>query len=118
MANKRTFERLELTKNERVSQLNEVLKNDSNLKEVHIDIYSENPIVSSPLMLLIRSTEMNVMVSYDDDRLVLVKNDSYKTHCMNLLFGKVKECYYQSIANYSEFILNIQNIWYRITVFN
>ena len=118
MTNKRTFERLELTKNERVSQLNEVLKNDSNLKEVHIDIYSDNPIISSPFMLLIRSIETNVTVSYDDDRLILTKSDLYKTHYMNLLLGKVKECYYQSIDNYSEFVLNIQNIWYRITVFN
>lgn len=100
--------------------LKEVFKNDLKLNEIHIDIYPENPLISSaaPFMLLLRTIEKNTMVSNDGDRLVLMRNDKYKTYFMNILFSEVTECYYKIAYDYSEFILNIQNIWYRIIVFN
>lgn len=106
-------------KDEDNSKLNEVFKNDSKLKEVHIDIYSDNPISSATeFMLLLRLFENNTIVSNDGDRLVLKKNDINKTHLMNVLCSKITECFAKISEGYSEFILNIQNIYYKITIFN
>ena len=101
-------------------QLKETFKNNSKIKEIHIDIYTENPLITSstPFMLLSRTIETNAVISNDDDRLVLKRNDKYETHFMNILFSKIAECYYKIFENNSEFILNIQNIYYRITVLN
>lgn len=101
-------------------KLKEVLKCGTKLREIHIDIYPENPLVSSamPFALLLRTIEKNVTVGNDRDRLILEKNDIYKTYFMNILFSKITECLFKVSNGVSEFILNVQNIYYRITVFN
>lgn len=101
------------------SLLNEVLKDNAYLKEVHIDIYSEHPLVSpTAFMLLLRTAEYNATVSNDGNRIVLKKNDTYETHFMNVLFSKITECYCNVSEEFSEFIFNIQNTYYRITISN
>lgn len=109
-----------LIEDENNLKLKEVFKNDSKLKEVHIDIYPENPLVESkePFMLLLRTIETNAIVLNDGDRIALERNDGLKTYFINLLFSKIKECYYKNSNGLFEFILNIQNIYYRITVLN
>ena len=109
-----------LVEDENNFQLKEVFKNNLKLKEIHIDIYPENPLVSSsaPFMLLLRTIENNAVVSNDGDRLVLVRDDEYGTYFMNVLFSEIKKCYCKDTYDSSEFIINIQNIWYRIIVFN
>ena len=106
---------------EKTLQLKDFFKNDLKLKEIHIDIYQDNPLTASsaPFMLLLRTTENNAVVLNDGDRLVLMRNDGFGTYFMDILFSEIKEC--QCIFNHHnhyEFVLNIQNIWYRITVFN
>lgn len=106
-------------KDENNLQLNKVFKNDNKLKEIHIDIYPENPLVSSsvPFMLLLRTIGKKIIISNDNERLILKKNiDGYETHFINVLLSEIKESYFMYDSVYSEFILNIQNIWYRITV--
>lgn len=99
--------------------LNEVFKDNGYLGKVHIDIYSEHPLVSpTAFMLLLRTIEYNATVSNDGSRIVLKKNDTYETHFMNILFSKITECYYKVSEEFFEFIFNIQNIYYRITVSN
>ena len=106
-------------KDENNSKLKEVLKDNEKLKEVHIDIYSENPLISSvPFMLLLRTSEKDAMVSNDGDRVILKKNDGYETHFMNVLFSKMSESFINISDGYSESIVKIQNIYYRITVLN
>lgn len=97
-----------------------IFKNNVKIKEIHIDIYSENPlIVSSPFMLLLRTIEKKIIVSNDDDRLILKKNvDRFLTYFMNIKLSEIKECYYKSCNNCFEFIVKVQNIYYRITIFN
>lgn len=111
-----------LVKDENNLNLKAVLKDKSILKEIHIDIYPENPLITSstPFMLLLRVIEKKMLVSNDEDRLILTKViDKFKTNFMNVPFSEIKECYYKVVADgYFEFILNIQNIYYRITVFN
>lgn len=111
---------MKLTKDENNSQLKKVLKDEVELKEVHINIYPENPLIYSkkPFMLLLRTVEKDVIASIDDDRIILTRNDGCKTQFVNVLFSEIAECYYQTFSNCSEFILNIQNIWYRTIVFN
>lgn len=116
---KKTFVKFGFVKDENNLQLKEVLKNDIALKKIHIDAYSENPLSSSMThMLLLRTIEKNVVVLNSGDRLVLKKNDTYKTYFMNILFSKITECFFKVSESYSEFVLNVQNIYYRITVFN
>lgn len=106
-------------KQEYDSQLKELLEGSIKLKEVHIDAYSENPIVSSSsFMLLLRASEKNATVSIEKDRVVFKRNDSQNTYFMNILLDKITECFSKISDGYSEYILNVQNIYYRITVLN
>lgn len=106
-------------KDENNFQLKEILKDNISIKEIHIDTYSENPLSSSTyFMLLLRTSEKNAITSNDGSRLILKKDDKEKTHVMNVLFSKVAECFFKVSEGYSEFILNIQNIYYRITILN
>ena len=106
-------------KDENCLLLKEVLNDDVYLKEVYIDIYSEDPFsFSTAHMLLLRTKEKNVSISNEDGRLILKKNDNYETHIINVLLSKITECFSKVSETYSEFILNIQNIYYKITVFN
>lgn len=121
MIAEKTLMKFGLTKDENNLKLKEVFKDGSRIKEIHIDIYSENPLIDSlaPFMLLSRIIEKNTIITNDEDRLILKKNtDRFETCFMNILFSKITECCYKAFNDYSEFILNIQNIYYKITVFN
>lgn len=114
-----TLMKFGFTKDENNSQLKEFFKNDFKLKEVHVDIYPDNPMLSfAEFMLLLRLSENNAVVSNDGNRLILKKNDANKTHFMNVLYSKIAECFIKKSETYFEFILNIQNIYYKITILN
>lgn len=113
--------KLGFTRDENKTKLNEIFRDNAKLKEIHIDVYPTNPLVSSstPFMLLLRTIEKKMLVKNSGSRLVLKKVVSgYDTYFMNIMLSEIKECYCKSIDGYFEFILNIQNIYYRITVFN
>ena len=121
MVTEQTLMKFGLTKDRDNSKLKEAFKDKIKLKEIHIDAYPENPLIASsaPFMLLLRTIEKKVIVSNDGNRLILKKNvDKFETHFMSVLFSEIVESYYKIFDGYSEFILNIQNIYYRITVFN
>ena len=121
MVAEKTLTKLGFIKDENNTKLNEIFRDNAKFKEIHIDVYPSNPLVSSstPFMLLLRTTEKKILVKNSGTRLVLRKNVSYcDTYFMNVMLSEIKECYCKSIDGYSEFILNIQNIYYRITVFN
>lgn len=121
MAAEKTMMKLGFKKDENNAKLNEVFKDNIKLKEIHIDVYLTNPLVSSPLphMLLLRTIEKKMLVKNSGTRLVLKKNiDGCDTYFINVLLSEITECYYKTVDGYSEFILNIQNIYYRITVLN
>ncbi len=120
MVTKHTLIKFGLTKDEDNLKLKEVFKDNIRFKEIHIDAYPENPLIATTalFMLLLRTIEKNAIVSNDGDRLIIKRNDKYKTHFMNVLFSNITECYYKVYNGYFEFILNIQNIHYRIIVLN
>lgn len=119
MNTENTLIKFGFVKQEYDSTLKELLKNNVKLKEVHIDTYPENPFISSSsFMLLLRTSEKNVMASVDDERLILKRSDSQNTYIMNILLSKIIECFSKTSDNYSEYILNVQNIYYRITILN
>ena len=101
------------------SKLIEIIRNADRLVEVHIDTYPENPLLSSDsYMLLLRTVEKKARILVEDDRLIFKRDDIYETHFVNVLISKIKECFSKMTGDCDEYILNIQNIWYRITVFN
>lgn len=101
------------------SKLIEIIKNTNRLIEVHIDTYSENPLLSSDShMLLLRTVEKRARILVENDRLIFKRCDIYGTHFVNVLISKIKECFSKMTGDCDEYILNIQNIYYRITVFN
>ena len=69
-------------------------------------------------MLLLRTIEHNATVVNNEDGLIFKRNDKFENYFMNVLFSEITECYYKVFDGCSEFILNIQNIYYRIIVFN
>lgn len=120
MNTEKTLMEFGFVKDENNLKLREVFKNNSKLKEIHIDIYPENPLVTSPhFMLLLRTIEKKVIVKNDEYRLIIKKIiDGFDTYLMNIPFSKITNCIYKGSDNYFEFILNIQNIYYKITVLN
>ena len=112
-------ERFGFVKEENDLRLKEMIKNKSKLKEVHIDIYPENPLDYSNLfLLLLRTSENNVTVLVDGDRLIFKRNDKNETHFINIMISRITECFSKISDTYSEFILNIQNVYYKITILN
>jgi hypothetical protein len=110
---------MKFVKEENELRLKEMFKTNNKLKEIHIDVYPENPLVSSnPFLLLLRTSENNATILIDNDRVVLKRNDKYETHFMNVLISKITECFSNICDNYSEFILNVQNVYYKITIIN
>ena len=60
------------------SKLIEIIKNTTRLREVHIDTYPENPLLSSDShMLLLRTVEKKARILVEDDRLIFKKDDIY-----------------------------------------
>ena len=121
MVAEQTMMKLGFQKDEDAAKLNEIFKDNIKLKEIHIDVYATNPLVpsSTPYMLLLRTIEKKMLVKNSGTRLVLKKNmDGYDTYFMNILLSEIKECHYSVSNGFSEFILNIQNIYYRVIVFN
>ena len=119
MVTENTLLKFGFVKEESDLHLKEMIKSKNKLKEVYIDAYSGNPIISSStFMLLLRTSEKNVTIAIDEDRLIFKKSDKHETHFINVLISKITECFSKICEDYSEFILNIQNIYYKITVFN
>ena len=119
MVTENVFAKFGFVKEENELRIKEIIETRNKLKEIHIDIYSENPLISSgAFMLLLRMSESNAMVAIDGDRIVLKRDDKYGTHFMNVLIPKVTECFSKICESYSEYILNIQNVYYKITVLN
>ena len=58
-------------------RLKEMIRNKNILKEVHIDIYPDNPLTSSEFLLLLRTSENNAKITVDNDRLIFKRNDKY-----------------------------------------
>ncbi len=119
MVAEETLTKFDFAKDKDNLKLKEFFQNNLKLKEIHIDIYPENPLKSTTsFMLLLRTSEKNPSISNDGNRLILKKNDKYGSHFLNMLFCKITECFFKISDTCSEFILNIQNIYYRITVLN
>lgn len=119
MVTENTLMKFGFVREENDVRLKEMIKSNNKLKEVHIDIYPENPFVSSnSFMLLLRTSENNATVSIDNGRLIFKKNDVCETHFMNVVISMITDCFSRVCDDSSEFILSIQNIWYRITVLN
>lgn len=118
MVAKETLMNFGFIKDENNLKLKELLKRNVKLKELHVDVYSDNPLdtIQSPFMLLLRTIEKNVVVESDGNRIVFKRNDKYNTYLSNVLFSKIKECFFKISDVCSEFIVNIQNVYYRITV--
>ena len=101
------------------SKLIEIIRNADRLVEVHIDTYPENPLLSSDsYMLLLRTVEKRARILVEDNRLIFKRDDIYETHFVNVLISTIKECFSKMTGDCDEYILNIQNTYYRITVFN
>lgn len=121
MITEKTLKKTGFVKDNKNLKLKETFKDNIVFKEVYIDIYSENPLTtsSSPFMLLLRVVENKVVVKNDSNRLIFKKNiDEWDMTFVNVLFAKITECCYKCSDNVFEFILNIQNIYYRITICN
>lgn len=120
MMAERTLTKIGFIKDENNLQLNKVFKNDTMLKKIHIDVYPENPATMSamPFMLLLRTIEKGVVVNNDGNRLILKKTvEGFETHFMNIILSKMTECYCKMGNGCTEFVINVHNIFYKITVF-
>lgn len=119
MVTNETLTKFGFIKDENNSRLKEVFQSNSKLKEVYIDIYPSNPMVSSnDFELLLRAQDDNVVTLNDNNRLILKKCNKYETHILNILFSSIYDCYVKGDVNYCELILNVQNIYYKITILN
>ena len=116
-----TFMKLGYTNKDIRFYLDKIMLCNNNIKtkETHIDVYPENPFASSSCFsLILRAHEKNAMISIEGDRIIFKKDDKYKTHFINILSSKVTECFSKQIDNCYELVLNVQNIYYKITIYN
>ena len=119
MITEKTLMKFGFVNDENRLRLKEFFKDNLKLKEIHIDMYPDNPLEpSKSFMLLLRTSERNVVASNDGNRLILKKDDKHETHFVNVLFSKMTECFCKTSSGYSEFIVNIHNTYYKITVLN
>lgn len=101
-------------------RLEETFKDSVRLKEMHIELYPNNPMEShNPFKLFIRVVEKNVIVSNDGNRLIFKKSDKFGTYITNILLSDVTECLVRTNEEHcSTFVIKVQNIWYKIEVLN
>ena len=87
MVDNNTLMNFGFIKDENNLKLKELLKKNVKLKELHVDVYPDNPLeaTQSPFMLLLRIIEKNVMIESNDDRVILKKHDRYETCLSNIL---------------------------------
>lgn len=107
------------SKDENNSQLLEVFRDGVKFKELYIDIYSASPFskLVRPVLML-RHHEKNAIVSNDGLYVILKMNKKYNTHIAELLFDAINEGYFRKNSENSfDFILNCQNIFYKLTIF-
>lgn len=121
MVTEKTLTKFGFIKDEIDLYLNKMssLKNNIKIKEVNIDVYPENPLNSPECFsLILRASERNATISVEGDRIIFKKNDAYETHFVNVLASKITECFSRISDGCYEFILNVQNIYYKITILN
>lgn len=117
MSFENAFTKLGFVKDENNACFNKVFKNNIGLNELYIDIYNENPISHSSSMLLLRTYDKNISVINKNNRFILKRNDDFNTYIVNVVTSKIKIFYKKTSDNYVDFLLNICNVWYKITVF-
>lgn len=107
------------SKDENNLQLAEIFQDGIQLKEIHIDIYSSSPFdkVVIPILML-RRNENNATILNDGKSIVIKANDKYNTYIAELLLNSIKGSYFKmNFENSFDFILNCQNIYYKVTIF-
>lgn len=118
MITEKTLNKFGYAKDANNVYFNKVFKNNTKLNELYIDVYNENPINhSSPLMLLLRTHDKNVLIKNEDDRFIVEKNDKFNTKIINILSSKIEVFYNESSNYYVDFLLNVCNVWYKISIF-
>lgn len=100
-------------------RLLEIFKNNTEFKEVHIDIYSSDPFNKTILpVLILRRNANNVIISKNNKSIIVKANDKYNTYIAELVLNNINEIYYkEDFKNNFNFVLNYQNIFYKITIF-
>lgn len=97
----------------------EIFTNNAKLKTVYIDIYANNPLDSSEqLILLLRTYEKNAIISNNNNRFIIMKDDRFNTYIMNILLSEITECYYEIVGNFYEFVIKIRNTYYKFSIIN
>lgn len=100
-------------------KLLEIFKDNTEFKEVYIDIYSSDPFNKTILpVLILRRNANNVIISNNNKSVIIKANDKYNTYITELVLNNINEIYYkEDFKNNFNFILNYQNIFYKITIF-
>lgn len=118
MNTEKSLARCGYIKDEENFQLAKVFGDKNKIKEIYIDIYSDNIFDNTcHPMLLLRTSQEKVIVSNDGINLALIKDDKFKTYIMNIRIEEINELYFKESDISFEFILNCRNTYYKITIF-
>ena len=92
------------------SELGKILRNNLNLRSVHIDTY-----IANPYIFLLRSVEGGVTAAIEDDRVVVRKDDSDKTTVSNIPFDVVENVKFKFMEDCRfQMFFTVCNICYRV----
>ena len=88
-------------------------------KEVYIDVYFNDPFdCKIKPILILRRSEKNVSISNDEDKLIFKMNDRYNTYIAEIDLNSIEDSYIKrNFEDSFDFILNCQNIYYKVTIF-
>lgn len=117
--NNKALIRCGFSKDENNLKLAEIFRDNIRLKEIHIDIYSSNPFDNAVTpMLMLRSNEKDVLVSNDEKSIAIKKNDRHNTYIAEVSLDTINDSYFKiNFEDSFDFILNCQNIYYKVTIF-
>lgn len=95
------------------TELKRVLEDKIEFESVSIDTY-----IARPYTFILRSSEKNVTASLEDDRVIIRRNDSFKTTISNFSFDSVCDVQFKLTEDFRcSIFFTIANICYNIVAY-
>ena len=103
----------------KMEKLKEKFVSDKVIEKIYITAYFENPLKKSyENMVVLRGEGSNVIISDDEQRLILKRKYTFQDCILNILYSKIEKCFFKGEKTYCEFVLKVKDIYYKITIFD
>lgn len=95
------------------TELKRILEDKIEFESVNIDTY-----IARPYTFILRSSEENIIASLEDDRVIIRRNDCFKTTISNFSFDSVGNVQFKLTEDFRcSIFFTIANICYNIVAY-